>query len=144
MKLLLSFFLLISFSCFSQETDKRGTIRIEKASCTKVKDNDSVYAFVDVMPVFSGGIDSLNKWMNKNLRYPKDAADLDWFGTIFCSFIIQSDGSITDITSMKSTNASCENEAKRLIGSMPKWIPGMCNGTIVPVKVNYPIKFILK
>ena len=140
MKLLISFFLLISFSSFAQEDVKRGTIKVEKTSCTKVKDNDSVYAFVDVMPQFPGGNDSLSKWLNKNLRYPQIERD-NWFGTVFCSFFIQNDGKISDITILKSTLSYFDNEAKWLIQSMPEWIPGKCNGTIVPVKVNFPIKF---
>jgi periplasmic protein TonB len=139
MKLLLAILLLFSFSCIAQESDKRGTIKIEKADCVKVKDNDSLYLFVDVMPEFPGGIDSLKKWMNKNLRYSPIGDDAT--GTVFASFIIGINGSISDITVFKGSYAPYDNEAERLLRLMPNWIPGKCNGTIVPVKMNYPIKF---
>ena len=142
MKLLISCFLLISFSCFAQDGDKRGTIKIEKTSCVKVKDNDSIYAVVDVMPEFPGGNDSLNKWMVKNVRYPK--TEECFSGTIFLSFIIGVDGGVSDIEMLRGVTSAFENEAKRLIQSMPNWIPGRCNGTLVPVKINYPIKFSLR
>ncbi|MGZ4034580.1 MAG: energy transducer TonB [Bacteroidia bacterium] len=142
MKLLLSILLLFSFSCFAQEGDKRGTIKIEKADCVKVKDNDSLYLFVDIMPEFPGGIDSLNKWMNNNLRYPPSGDDAS--GTVFASFVIGINGRVSDITIFKGLVPSFDNEALRLIGSMPDWIPGKCNGTIVPVKYNFPVRFILR
>ena len=144
MKLLISCFLLISFSCFAQEGDKRGTIRIEKASCIKHDESDSVYISVDHMPEFPGGTDSLNKWMNTNLRYPKTASEQNRFGTVFGSFVVLSDGNISDIKILKGVDKDFEKEAVRLIKLMPNWHSGSCNGTYVPVKINFPIKFILK
>ena len=151
MKLLISFFLLTSFSSFAQsvrtpseEDVKRGTIKVEKNSCTKIKDNDSIYASVDVMAEFPGGQDSLKKWLNKNLRYPQQAAEEDLQGTVFSSFIVGVDGKISNIVILNGTYLPFENETKRLIQSMPDWIPGKCNGTLVPVKVNFPLKFSLK
>lgn len=144
MKLLIPFFLSISFSCFAQEVDKRGTIKIEKASCIKHDEGDSVYISVDRMPEFPGGSDSLNKWMNTNLRYPKPAAEQNRFGTVFGSFVVLSDGDIVDIRILKGVDKDFEKEAMRLLKLMPNWHPGSCNGTFVPVKINFPIKFILK
>ncbi len=85
MKLLIPCFLLISILGFSQDTEKRGTIKIEKSNCVRVEKNDSVYAFVDKMPEFFGGHDSLMKWMNQNLRYPKSALEESVFGTVHIS-----------------------------------------------------------
>lgn len=140
MKLLIPCFLLFSFTCFAQEKAKRGTIKIEKTECVLLENNDSVYWSVDKMPEFKGGTDSLNIWMNMNLRYPAEMMS----GTVFCSFIVQIDGSITDITILKSAYRELNMEAGRLLKSMPAWNPGKCNGTLVAVKVNYPIKFIVK
>ena len=144
MKFLLSTLLLFSFSCFAQESDKRGTIKIEKTACTLVKGNENVYSLVDVMPQFPGGIDSLNRWMFKNLKYPQTELNNSIKGTVFLSFVVGVDGSISDIIIFKGTNPSFDNEALRLITLMPNWIPGKCNGTIVPVKMNFPIKFSLQ
>lgn len=144
MKLLTPCFLLISILGFSQETEKRGTIKIEKSNCARVENNDSVYAFVDQMPAFAGGHDSLIKWMNQNLRYPKSALEESVFGTVYVSFFIGKDGSISNINILKGINKDFENEAYRLIKIMPDWIPGRCNGTLVDVKINFPIKFSIK
>jgi protein TonB len=144
MKFIFSILLLFSFSCFAQDGDKRGTIKIEKTDCIKVKDNDSVYSTVDVMPQFPCGIDSLNKWLFKNLRYPQTELNNSIEGTVFLSFVVGLDGNISDITIFRGTNVSFDNEAMRLIKSMPKWFPGKCNGTIVAVKMNFPIKFSLQ
>ncbi len=144
MKLLPIYFLLFSLSCFAQEDGKRGTIKVEKAACTLVKNNDSIYSLVDMMPQFAGGIDSLNKWMNKKLVYPQAAMEEGRQGTVFLSFVVQADGRLSDIELLKGVNIDFEKEAMRLIRSMPKWEPGKCNGTIVPVKVNFPIKFSLQ
>lgn len=144
MKLLIPCFLLISLSCFAQETEKRGTIKIEKSNCVKLPDNDSVYSYVDKMPEFPGGSDTLYQWINHHLKYPKAALEEDRFGTVFCSFIVQKDGRITDINVRKSNYSDFDNEALRLLKLMPEWIPGRCNGALVDVKINFPIKFILK
>ena len=144
MKLLIPCFLFISLSCFAQETEKRGTIKIEKSNCARLSDNDSVYAFVDKMPEFPGGTDSLNQWMNSNLRYPEPIGLDNRSGTVFASFVVLKDGTISDIKFLKSVDADFEKEAYRLIKLMPDWIPGRCNGTLVDVKINFPIKFRLR
>jgi len=144
MKLLITCFLLISFSGFAQENEKRGTIKIEKSTCKRLKDNDSVYSIVDSMPEFRGGADSLFQWMNHHIKYPVKAIKEERFGTVFCSFVVLKDGKISDINVMKGVYSDFENEAVRLIKLMPDWIPGRCGGVLVDVKVNFPVKFSLK
>ncbi|CAN5502853.1 energy transducer TonB [soil metagenome] len=151
MKLLIPCFLLMSFSCFAQsvrtpseETEKRGTIKIEKSNCVKLSDNDSVYAYVDQMPEFNGGGDTLYQWINHHLNYPKKALEEDRSGTVFCSFVVLKNGKISNIKFLKTGNSDFEKEALRLIKLMPDWIPGRCNGVLVDVKINFPIKFTLK
>lgn len=144
MKLLIPCFLLISFLGFSQETEKRGTIKIEKSNCVRLDNNDSVYAFVDQMPEFRGGQDSLGAWLSKNMNYPRITVEEYSSATVFASFVVLKDGSIADIKIYKANNSPFEKEALRLLDLMPDWIPGRCNGTLVDVKTNLPIKFGLK
>ena len=87
MKLLIPCFLLISVCCFAQETEKRGTIKIEKSNCVRLDNNDSVYAFVDQMPEFRGGQDSLLAWISKNVKYPVGTFEETSQATIFASFV---------------------------------------------------------
>ena len=144
MKLLIPCFLLISFSCFGQENEKRGTIKIEKSNCVRLENNDSVYAYVDMMPQFPGGMDSLNKWMNDHLLFPKSAMEENGFGTVFLSFVVKKDGTISNVVVLKGMDKDFEKEALRLMDVMPDWVPGRCNGTLSDVKINFPIKFGLK
>ena len=144
MKLLIPCFLLISVACFAQETEKRGTIKIEKSTCVRLDSNDSVYAFVDQMPEFRGGQDSLLAWLGKNVIYPKLAIEEYATATVFASFVVLKDGSITDIKIFKANNSPFEKEALRLLDVMPDWISGRCNGTLENVKINLPIKFGLR
>ncbi|MFL5763999.1 MAG: TonB family protein [Bacteroidia bacterium] len=142
-KIIIFCFLLISIGCFSQEESARGTIKVGKSNCTLVKGNDSVYAVVDKMPEFPGGNEKMAKWMNENMKRGPVEGD-QMTGTVFCSFVVQSDGSITDIVILKSITPALDKEAFRLISAMPKWKPGICHKREVPVKVNYPIKFGLR
>lgn len=144
MKLLIPCFLLISVLGFSQETEKRGTIKIEKTNCVRLDNNDSVYAFVDQMPEFRGGQDSLLAWIGEKVVYPKIAVEEYATATVFASFVVLKDGSISDIKIFKANNSPFEKEALRLLDIMPDWIPGRCNGTLENVKINLPIKFGLK
>ncbi|MDZ4665400.1 MAG: energy transducer TonB [Bacteroidota bacterium] len=144
MKLLIPCFLLISVLGFSQETEKRGTIKIEKSNCVRLENNDSIYAFVDQMPEYRGGQDSLLLWFSKNLKYPKILVEESAKATVFASFIVLKDGSISDIKIFKANNSPFEIEALRLLNMMPDWIPGRCSGTLADVKINLPIKFGLK
>jgi protein TonB len=135
---------MLSFACFAQEKGKRGTIKIEKTTCVLLENNDSVYAYVDQMPEFKGGSDSLNNWMNRNLRYPKTSIEESSFGTVYASFIVLKDGTISSIKIFKGNNAAFEKEALRLLDLMPDWEPGRCSTHLVDVKINFPVKFILK
>jgi len=99
---------------------------------------------VDKMPEFPGGTDTLYQWINHHLKYPQLALEEGRIGTVFASFIVLRDGSISDINIKKGVYSDFENEGMRLIKLFPDWIPGRCNGVLVDVKVNFPIKFILK
>ncbi len=144
MKLLIPCFLLISVFGIAQESEKRGTIKIEKSNCVRLDNNDSVYAFVDQMPEFRGGQDSLSAWITKNVKYPSPSVEEYATPKVFASFVVKKDGSIGSINILKGNNSLYENEVLRLLKLMPDWIPGRCNGTLADVKINLPIKFGLK
>ena len=96
------------------------------------------------MPEFRGGQDSLGAWLSKNMNYPRITVEEYSSATVFASFVVLKDGSIADIKIYKANNSPFEKEALRLLDLMPDWIPGRCNGTLVDVKTNLPIKFGLK
>jgi TonB family protein len=91
------------------------------------------FMFVDQMPEFPQGDKALKKYLKNNLRYPDAAKKAGIKGKIYVRFVIERDGSIGTVTIVKSLSPECDEEAIRLVKSMPKWIPGKQNGKEVAV-----------
>lgn len=98
----------------------------------------------DVVPEFPGGQDSMYKFIYANLKYPKKAKEKGIEGKVYIQFVVEADGSLSNIKVLKGLGYGCDEEAMRIIKKMPKWVPGGQNGKKVPVKFNLPIKFELK
>ena len=105
--------------------------------------NNKVYDYVEQMPSFPGGQAALMSYLNKNIKYPRDAYDNDVQGRVVCSFIVERDGSITDVRFLYGLDdyPSLFKEAKRVLEAMPKWNPGKQNGKFVRVKYSVPVIF---
>jgi len=108
------------------------------------KEKTQIYTQVDVMPSFPGGETALMKFLTDNLTYPINAADQGIQGRVILRFVVNSDGSISDVEVMRSIEKSCDNEAIRVIKLMPKWIPGKLGGVNVPVYYKLPIVYRLQ
>jgi len=104
-------------------------------------DSMKVYTYVQVKPRFSGDI---NKFIAANIQYPDSAKKNNIQGTVFVSCIIEKNGSISNITIMRSPDKSLSNEAKRVISTMPNWTPGQQNGKLVRVQYLIPVHFKLQ
>lgn len=102
---------------------------------------DSVFRIVEQLPEYPGGISEFMKWLTKNLKYPVAAQRLKIQGTCLVSFIVNKDGSISNIKLEKKFNYYCDAEAMRVMKLMPKWKPGHMNGEIVRTKIAIPIVF---
>lgn len=102
-----------------------------------------VFGAVEKMPTFPGGKDALMRFLARNIRYPEDAEDSGIQGRVGCSFIVECDGSITNIRITKSVDPSLDKEAIRVLRSMPKWNPGTVKGEPVRVTYHLPIMFSL-
>lgn len=102
---------------------------------------DHVYDVVENMPSYPGGISQMRAFIQNNLRYPEDAIKDGIQGRVILSFIVEKDGSLTDIKVVRSVSPSLDKEAIRIVKSMPKWIPGKQNGRSVRVKYIIPIHF---
>jgi len=96
---------------------------------------------VQQMPSFPGGGEALRKYLQNNLRYPEAAIDQNIQGTILVEFVVNEDGSVTDVTPLKELGGGCTQEAVRVIKSMPKWNPGKNNGKAVKVYYKVPVTF---
>ncbi|MCU0353000.1 MAG: energy transducer TonB [Cytophagales bacterium] len=108
------------------------------------KKEEEPFVAVEQMPEFPGGIGELSKYLSKNIRYPAQARNQNISGKVFVSFVVGSDGTIKDVTVAKGIGYGCDEEAKRVVGTMPKWKPGRQSGRNVPVRYSLPINFTLQ
>ena len=97
-------------------------------------------------PQYPGGVQAFYKQLSKNIKFPKSLAKDRKFkgGKVFTTFIVDSDGSIKDVEIIKGLHPDCDEEALRVILSMPKWIPGFQDCKPVRVKYNVPISFLIE
>ena len=118
------------------------TINAQKTVVSKK--NQKVYDVVEKMPQYPGGMVALFEFLEKNLKYPADAQKQKVEGRVIVSFIVETDGSISDINIVRKVFPSLDEEAVRLFGMMPRWSPGLQNGKPVRVKYAIPITYSLK
>ncbi|TVQ94884.1 MAG: energy transducer TonB [Bacteroidetes bacterium] len=104
---------------------------------------DDVYDNVDELPFFPGGDENLMRFFAQTLTYPQAAREKSIQGTVFVTFIVEKDGSISNIEILRGVSDELDNEAIRVISSMPEWIPGKADNKTVRVSFNLPIRFIL-
>ena len=106
--------------------------------------NDKVLEKAEVMPEYPGGEQAMMKFVADNVKYPQDAIDKEISGRVLVGFVVEKDGSISDVKVVKGIGGGCDEEAVRVVNAMPKWKPGMDKGK--PVRVSYmmPITFKLQ
>jgi protein TonB len=105
---------------------------------------NKVFDVVEQMPSFPGGNEALMKFLQENVKYPVVAQENGVQGRVVVSFVVERDGSITDVKVVRSVDPSLDKEATRVVKSMPHWIPGKQNGAAVRVKYNVPVSFRLQ
>ena len=103
-----------------------------------------IFEVVEQMPSFPGGDAALMQFLSKNIKYPVVAEENGIQGRVIATFVVERDGSITDVKVVKSVDPSLDKEAIRVLKSMPKWIPGKQNGSAVRVKYTVPVTFRLQ
>ena len=96
---------------------------------------------IDSYPEFEGGMAAWSKFIQRNLRYPYAAQEKEVEGKVFLSFVVEIDGSITDVTLLKGIGAGCDEEAMRVIKKSPKWKPGQQQNRKVRVRYTMPLSF---
>lgn len=107
------------------------------------KKGDEVLSFrvVEDLPQPPGGYLEFMKWLTRNLRYPVAAEERKLQGKVVAEFIVNKDGSVTDINIIQSLNSFCDREALRVLRMMPRWTPGIQNDQPCRTKVCIPIVF---
>ena len=129
------------------ESTQPETVAIDKIS-KNVEINDTIegqiYQVVEKQPEFPGGMTALMKYLRDNIRYPDEARKQNKQGRCFVSFVVETDGSISDITIKKSAgDEALDKEAMRVVSTMPKWKPGTQGGETVRVQFTLPISYFL-
>ena len=107
-------------------------------------DEGEVFQVVEQMPEFPGGMDKLMEYLSKNIKYPSIAQENNIQGRVIVEFVVNTDGSIVEPKVMRSVDTSLDNEAMRVIKSMPKWNPGKQRGKAVRVRYTVPVLFRLQ
>lgn len=105
---------------------------------------NKVFDVVEQMPSFPGGSSALMQYLSSNIKYPVVAQENGVQGRVVVSFVVERDGSITDVQVARSVDPSLDREAQRVVRNMPRWIPGKQNGQAVRVKYNVPVAFRLQ
>jgi len=122
---------------------KPSNVKIKRSSRTdnKVANKENIFDVVEEMPQFPGGQEALLEYLAKNVKYPVVAEENGVQGRVILTFIVERDGSITNIKVVKSVDPSLDKEAIRVVKSMPRWVPGKQNGSPVRVEYSVPIVF---
>ena len=110
----------------------------------KHEEENKVFDVVEQMPSFPGGPSALMAYLSSHVKYPAVAEENGIQGRVTVQFVVEKDGSVTDVKTMKSVDPSLGREAERVVRSMPKWIPGKQNGSAVRVKYFVPVVFRLQ
>ena len=104
-------------------------------------DDKKIYTLVEQQPEFPGGMEAMMKFIQKNMKYPAQARRMGTEGRVFIGFVVNGDGQITDVTTVKGISMECDQEATRVIQMMPPWKAGKQNGRAVRVRFVLPVNF---
>ena len=103
-----------------------------------------VFTIVEEMPAYPGGDAKLYEYLGKNIKYPQIARESGILGRVFVNFVVEPDGSVSNVKVMRGIGGGCDEEAVRVIKTMPKWKPGKQRGKAVRVTYTIPVVFKLQ
>ncbi len=103
-----------------------------------------VFTIVEEMPAYPGGDAKLYEYLGKNIKYPQIARESGIQGRVFVNFVVEPDGSVSNVKVMRGIGGGCDEEAVRVIKTMPKWKPGKQRGKAVRVTYTIPVVFKLQ
>ena len=121
--------------------DKKGkTTQTRKDTTT----DDKIYEVCEQMPIFEGGDAALMKYLTDSVKYPELTKKHGVQGRVVIGFIVEKDGSLTDVKVLRHVDIALDAEALRVVKGMPRWIPGCQDEQLVRVRYNVPVSFRLK
>ena len=104
---------------------------------------DKIFIVVEKQPAFPGGTKAFLLYIQKNLMYPNQAKRMGIEGKVYVQFVVDKEGNLSEVKSIKGIGAGCEDEAVRVIQNSPKWQPGKQRGRVVSVRIVVPLTFSL-
>ena len=107
------------------------------------KDDSTIFSGVDLDPLFPEGLDSVRSWITQHMDWSL-FSDCNVTGKVFVAFIVETDGTITDVVKLRDIGCHVGDEVVKAVSIMPKWIPGKQNGKVVRVKYTIPVSFRFK
>ena len=121
---------------------------IEEYIAPEVVEDDvveqEIFKIVEEMPSFPGGEAKLMEFVGKNIKYPQIARETGIQGRVFVNFVVEPDGSVSNVSVLRGIGGGCDEEAMRVVKSMPKWKPGKQRGKAVRVQYMLPVNFRLQ
>jgi TonB family protein len=127
-----------------KKAPEKKPVETQPVVAKETSDPSRVFDVVEEMPKFPGGDEGMMQFLNSEVKYPKEALEKGTQGRVVVTFIVNTDGSVSDPKVVKSVNPALDAEAIRVVNAMPKWTPGKQNGHVVRVKFTIPVTFRLK
>lgn len=110
----------------------------------KVEIEEEIFIFVEENPEYTGGVEAMYKYLGENIKYPQLARENNIEGKVYVQFVVEKDGSITNVKVMRDIGGGCGQEAVRVVKAMPKWKPGKQRGKAVRAQFSLPVSFKLQ
>ncbi len=137
------------------EIEEEFIVDVEATAETEVKEftpfiaeeeeveEDYIFEIVEENPEFPGGQEAMMKYLRDNIRYPTIARESGIQGSVFVTFVVEKDGSVTNVEILRGIGGGCDQEAIRVVKNMPNWKPGRQRNQPVRVQYRMPIRFVL-
>ena len=137
------------FDVNALNTDVNGDIFIPAPEIKKEEEvvdegETTIFTVVEQQASFPGGLSELSKYLAQNIKYPQQARETGTQGRVYLTFVVEKDGSITDIKILRDIGSGCGEEAIRVVKGMPKWTPAKQRGKVVRQQFNLPVNFTLQ
>lgn len=134
------------FSIETFENTGNADVFVPKVEIEEVEEEaeeEIIFTVVEESASFPGGMPEMYKYIGSNLVYPQQARETGTQGKVFVTFVVEKDGSLTDVKVLRDIGSGCGEEAVRVVKSMPKWKPAKQRGKAVRMQFNLPISFTL-
>jgi len=126
----------------NMQMDEYHAVAIQQEEEEEIQEQE-IFQVVENAPAFPGGDMARMKFLQDNIKYPQMARESGIQGTVYVTFVVERNGSVTDVKILRGIGGGCDEEAMRVVKNMPKWEPGKQRGKPVRVQFNMPIKFTL-